>query len=123
MISSRDARSCASISALYVLPPALSLVRAICISPHHWFVVFFLLILRRRNPRAGYDTRMPAEFGNDGIADGNAHVIDAGAAAAGDLPRGGNQTIAELARLDKGDLALGCDHALIVRVAGESEGG
>src|SRR5437762_6775010 len=49
-------------------------------------VCSFLLILRRQ-PRAGNDTRMPAEFGYDGVAGGDAHVVDTGAAAARNLAR------------------------------------
>src|SRR3954470_721352 len=99
MISSRDARSCASSSA--VLPPSLSLVRAILVSPYH---CFSLLILRRQ-PVSGHDPRMPAEFGDDCIAGGDAHVIDAGAAATRDLAGLCDEAIAELAWLDEGDLA------------------
>src|SRR3954447_20791450 len=113
MISSRDARSCASSSALYVLPPSLSLVRAILVSPYH---CFSLLILRRQ-PISGNGPRMPAEFGDDCIAGGDAHVIDAGAAATGDLARFCDEAIAELARLDESDLALRRHDALVVRVA------
>src|SRR5262245_60273639 len=89
--------------------------------PH--IALFFSLLILRRQPIAGNDPRMPAEFGDDGIARGHAHVVDARAAAAGNLPRLGHEPVAELARLDEGDLTLRRDHALIVRIAGERKGG
>src|SRR5262245_46910510 len=108
-----------------MLPPSFSLARAICVSPHHWFCFpdLVLLILRHGQPRAGNDARMSAEFSDDGITHGDPHVVDAGPAAARDLARSGDKSVAELARLDEGDLALSCHHALIVRVAGKGEGG
>src|SRR6266700_8412096 len=66
---------------------------------------------------------MPTEFRDDGVAGADAHVIDTGAPTARDLSRFCDETVAELARLDEGDLALRCDDTIIVRIAGERESG
>ena len=49
---------------------------------------------------------MAAELGDHDVAGGDLHIVDAGPAAARDLPRGRDQPVAELARPDEGDVAL-----------------
>ena len=66
---------------------------------------------------------MTAELGDHDVAGGDADVVDPGPPAARDFARGRDQHVAELARPDEGDVALRCDRALIVRVAGKGEGG
>src|SRR5437764_4355217 len=85
-----------------------------------WFALFSLVL--RRQPRARNDTRVPAEFSDDSVAYGDANVVDSGTAAASDLPRSRNETVAELAGLDGGDLALRCHDKLIARIERTGEG-
>ena len=66
---------------------------------------------------------MAAKLGNDLIAGRHPHVVNAGASAARNLARGGDQEIAELAGLDESDVALRRDGLLVMAVAGKSEGG
>src|SRR6516165_10326451 len=62
---------------------------------------------------------MTAQLGNNGIIDRDAHVVNPGTAGSRDFPSGGHQGVAELARPDKGYVALRSDRALVVGVASE----
>src|SRR6266436_2179265 len=64
---------------------------------------------------------MAAKLRDDCVIDSDAHIVDAGSSAARDFARGRDQFVAELARLDEGDVAVGCDRTLVVRIAGEGE--
>ena len=66
---------------------------------------------------------MAAQLGDDNSIDGDADIVNPGASGPRDFPRGRDQPVAELARPDEGDIALGCDRALVVGVAGKGEGG
>ena len=66
---------------------------------------------------------MPAKLGDDLIAGRDLHIVDPGAAAARNFARTRNQHVAELARLDEGDVALRRDRLLVMAVAGKGEGG
>ena len=54
---------------------------------------------------------MAAKLGDHDVADGDAHIVDAGTAAARNFARGRDQHVAELARPDEGDVALRRDRA------------
>ena len=64
---------------------------------------------------------MAAQFGNRHIIDGDAHIVNAGTSGSRDFPRHSDHPLAELARPDEGDVALGRDRALVVGVAGKGE--
>src|SRR3954470_18210922 len=64
------------------------------------------VVVRHRHPGAADGAGVTAKFRDGSVVHGDADVIDAGAAVARDFARGGDQPIAELARLDEGDAAL-----------------
>src|SRR4029077_2732206 len=76
-----------------------------------------------RHQRAADGAGMAAEFGDHHVTCGDADIIESRAAALRHFSRGSDELVAELARTNEGDAALGSHRALVVRIAGKGEGG
>jgi hypothetical protein len=62
---------------------------------------------------------MAAQLRNDGIVDGDAHIINPGTSGSRNFPSLRYQPVTELAGPDEGDIALRRDRALVMGVAGK----
>src|SRR6266700_4459944 len=124
MISSRDARSASSIAARYL--PGLNCWSVEAIARFPKIGGSFQLDIDQasasgRHPCAADGAGMAAQLGDRDIIDGDAHIVNPGTSGSRNFPCRRYQPIAELARPDKGDVALRRDRALIVRIVGKGE--
>jgi hypothetical protein len=78
--------------------------------------------LSRWHPGAADGAGMAAQLRNRHIIDGDAHIVNPGTPGSRDFPSRRDQAIAELARPDKGNIALRRDRALVMGIAGKGEG-